>query len=136
MPLATAEFDSPIRANALARLVVPAGLTFYAGTMAGFNTTSNLVVRADNVANVRAVGRVETTAVAGENLIVSRGAHRYKNSGTSALTAADFGDVCFIEDDTTVCKVGSNSARAGIFIGLQVEDGVTYAWVDHSLNFA
>ncbi len=136
MPLATAEFDSPVKPGKHAVLVVPGGLTFFAGTMAGFNTTSNLVVRADNVANVRAVGRVERNAGPGEQLIVSRGTHRYKNSGSSPLTAADFGDVCHVEDDTTVAKVGSNSARAGIFVGLEVEGGQSYAWVDHSLNFA
>jgi hypothetical protein len=136
MPLATIEFDSPKRANELARLTVPSGLTFFAGTMAAFNTTTNAVVRADNVANLRAVGRVEHTAQAGDALVISRGTHRFKNSATAPLTAADFGDVCFIEDDTTVAKTASNSARAGVFVGLQVEDGVSYAWVDFSLNFA
>lgn len=136
MPLATAPFDSPARAGDIITLTVPSGLAFFAGTMAAFNTSTNAVVRADNVANVKAVGVVEKDAVAGEPLIINRtGLRAMKNSATSPLAAADFGDVCFIEDDTTVAKAASNSARAGVVMGVFTEAGQSYVWVDFSNNF-
>jgi hypothetical protein len=135
MPLATSEFDSPQLSGALARLTVPSGLAFFAGTLAAFNTNTNAVVRATDATNTKAIGRVEKNAVAGEPLVVSRGTHRFKNSATAPLTIADFGDVAMIEDDTTVAKTSTNSARAGIVVGVEVEAGVSYVWVDCSNNF-
>jgi hypothetical protein len=93
------------------------------------------VVRGDNVANSKAIGRVEKDAVAGQDLVIQRGLVAMKNSATSALSMADFGDVCFMEDDTTVAKAASNSARAGVVMGVFVEAGQSYVWVDTSNNW-
>lgn len=135
MPLAIAPFDAPQRAGDTIRLVVPAGLAFFAGTLAAFNTGTNAVVRGDNVANSKAIGRVRQDAVAGEPLIIERGIFAFKNSATSALATADFGDVCFMEDDTTVAKAASNSARAGVVMGVFTEAGQSYVWVDTTNNW-
>lgn len=135
MATATTGFDSPTVKQGIVTVTVPASTVFFVGVMVGFNTSTNAVVRATDAANVKAIGRSEADAVAGDLLPVHCGFGLYKNSSSAALAAADFGDVCYIEDDTTVAKTSTNSARAGIFKGLRVIDGVTFALVDHTNNF-
>ncbi|MBP9100482.1 MAG: hypothetical protein KBF68_03705 [Nitrosomonas sp.] len=80
-----------------------------------------------------------------KNILVRRGkAFKWNNSGTSAITQADLGKVCYIEDDQTVSKTdqaGTLSA-AGTIVGVD-SDGVWVAEVSKAcltataaLNFA
>jgi hypothetical protein len=135
MPAATAEYDAPKRAGTNIKLTVPNGLTFFAGTLAAFNTSTNAVVKATDAANTKAIGTVERNAAETEALVINREPAWMKNSSTAPLTIADFGDVCLIEDDTTVAKTSTNSARAGVVLGVETVNGQSYVLVDFSNNF-
>lgn len=135
MGAATAEFDSPTVQGQTLRVTVPASTVIYAGTMVCLNTNTGAVAKATDAANLKVIGRAEKNGVAGDVIPIHCGFAHYKISESSALAAADFGDVCYVEDDTTVAKASANSARAGVFKGLRVLDGVTYALVDHANNF-
>src|SRR5207302_2645561 len=58
---------------------------------------------------------------------VKRGVFKFDNSAGNAITAAQVGKACYVEDDHTVNKDGgANKIRAGTVVGLD-SDGV---WVD------
>lgn len=135
MANATAGFDSPTVSGLTLRVTIPASTVFFVGVMVALNTSTGAVARATDAANTKVIGRAEADGVAGDIIPVHCGYAMYKNSSSSALAEADFGDVCYVEDDTTVAKTSTNSARAGVFKGLRVVDGVTYALVDHTNNF-
>lgn len=129
MSAATSAFDSPTRAADRITRTVPSGLTFYAGIMVGIDTFG-AIVRADNVAGIKVVGKAANDAAEAENLVIDRMPALYKNSGTSALTAAHVGKVCFVEDDTTVALTTTKKAPAGIVLAVETQDGVSMVLVD------
>jgi len=64
-----------------------------------------------------------------KNVMVRRGkSFKWKNSGTDAVTQAELGKTCYIEDDETVAKTDGTSTRsaAGTVVGID-SDGV---WVE------
>jgi hypothetical protein len=63
------------------------------------------------------------------NARIRRGVFKFNILGGDALTQADMGATCFIEDDNTVRRTSNTSTRsaAGKFLGLDT-DGL--AWVE------
>ncbi len=60
---------------------------------------------------------------------VKRSVFKFDNSAGNAITAAQLGKACFVEDDHTVNKDGGvNKIKAGVVFGL--EDSGASVWVD------
>ena len=57
---------------------------------------------------------------------VAFGIFKFNNSATQALTAADVGTICYVEDNDTVAKTSDHKVKAGIVVEVEA-DGV---WVD------
>ena len=129
MSAATAAFDSPKSAGDKIVRTVPSSLTFYVGIMVGISE-AGAIVRADNVAGIKVLGKACNDAAETENLVIDRDPSWYKNSGTSPLTAAHVGKTCFVEDDTTVALTTTKKAQAGIVLAVQTIDGVSMVLVD------
>ena len=57
---------------------------------------------------------------------MKKGCFKYQNSSSDALSAADIGSDCYIEDSCTVCKTATSKSKAGkVFL---VED--SGVWVE------
>lgn len=131
MAAATRSIDAPERAGAVIAVPLAADTTVYAGTLVCLNADGNAVPGA-NTAGLHALGRAEEDADndggnAGDITVrVKRGTFRYANSATAAIEAADRGKVCFVEDDSTVAELTTNSVVAGRVVEVDA-DGV---WVD------
>lgn len=134
MPLA-ADRNTEMKDGEL--LPVPmAAVLIYAGAIVAANS-SGYATKGQAAVGMTYLGRAEEQVdnSAGSNgsksILVRRGkAFKWKNSGTSAITQADFGKVCYIEDDQTVSKTdqaGTLSA-AGTIVGVE-SDGVWVAEV-------
>jgi hypothetical protein len=97
---------------------------------------------AANVAGLRVVGRIDgspdsalstdaldnTGGDAGDKSFnADMGCFKYANSGTNALTQADVGRLCFVEDDNTVASYASAGVVAGLVVAVET-DGV---FVEH-----
>lgn len=129
MATATAAFNSPKRAGDKIARIVPTSLAFYTGVMVGISE-AGAVVRADNVAGIKVLGKACNDCVETENVVIDREPSWYKNSATSALTAAHIGKVCFVEDDTTVALTTTKKTKAGIVLDVETIDGVSMVLVD------
>lgn len=113
-----------------------AAVKVYAGALVAVNS-SGYLTKGQAATGMTYLGRAEeqvdnSAGNAGDKSIkVRRGkAFKWKNSGTSAITQADLGKVCYIEDDQTVSKTdqaGTLSA-AGTIVGVET-DGVWVAEV-------
>lgn len=113
-----------------------AAAKIYAGALVAVNS-SGYATKGQADTGMTYLGRAEeqvdnSAGNAGDkNILVRRGkAFKWKNSGTSAITQADLGKVCYIEDDQTVSKTdqaGTLSA-AGTIVGVD-SDGVWVAEV-------
>lgn len=120
----TAPFDSSERPGDILSLPFAAGANLYAGNLIAIDGSGNAVLASDT-AGLRVAGRNEEDIVAGVNVVrgegnarIKRGVFQYKNSTADALTAADVGKVCYVEDAETVNKTGgSHTIKAGIFLG-------------------
>ncbi len=130
MPL-TNDRNTPERDGTLVSLPVEAGAVIHAGGMVAVNAAGNAVPAADT-AGLTVMGRAEqavdnTGGAAGAAAItVKRGVFQYGNSGASALTAADVGQVAHVADDATVAKTTTNSIVAGKVLGVDA----TGVWVE------
>lgn len=129
MSAATAAFNSPTSAGEKIVRTVPSGLTFYAGIMVGIDA-AGAIVRADNVAEIRVIGKACNDCAETESLVIDRAPAWYANSATSPLTAAHVGKLCFVEDDTTVALTTTKKAQAGIVLAGQTIDGASMVLVD------
>jgi hypothetical protein len=126
---ATAAFNSPKRAGEKISRVVPSGLTFYIGIMVAIDALG-AIVRAANTAGHKVLGKACNDCTETEMVVIDREPSWWKNSATSALTAAHVGKVCFIEDDTIVALTTTNKAKAGIVLDVETIDGVSMVLVD------
>ena len=148
MPLA-ADRNTEMKDGELLSLPI-AAVNVYAGALVAVNS-SGYLTKGQVATGMTYLGRAEeqvdnSAGNAGDKSIkVRRGkAFKWKNSGTSAITQADLGKVCYIEDDQTVSKTdqaGTLSA-AGTIVGVE-SDGVWVAEVGKarltataSLNFS
>lgn len=113
-----------------------AAAKIYAGAIVAVNS-SGYATKGQAATGMTYIGRAEGQVdnSAGSNgdksVLVRRGKDfKWKNSATSAITQADLGKVCYIEDDETVSKTdqaGTLSA-AGTITGVET-DGVWVAEV-------
>lgn len=145
MSAATAAINTSERTGQIVeKLPLAAAIKIFVGTLVAVNAAGNAVPAAD-AAGLRVVGRCEGTVgpgVTGQDADNSagaagdvscnakRGAFPYNNSTAAPIVQADIGKMVFVEDDNTVRKTGgTNSIKAGIFLGF--EDGdVTRCIID------
>ncbi len=132
--LLTAPFDAKQRSGDTVTIPVEAATHLYPGGMIARNAAGNAVPASDT-AGLRIVGRCEVDAdnslgIAGTiNVQVSRGIFLYTNSATDPLAAADIGNMAYVEDDSTVCKVGANNkVKAGRITDIDPVTG--NVWID------
>ncbi|WP_205010657.1 hypothetical protein [Nitrosomonas oligotropha] len=118
-------------------LSVPlAAVKVFAGAIVAANS-SGYATKGQAAVGMTYLGRAEEQvdnsggSAGDKKILVRRGKDfKWKNSATSAITQADFGKICYIEDDETVSKTdqaGTLSA-AGTIVGVE-SDGVWVAEV-------
>jgi len=108
-------------------LAVKDSTTVYAGALVAINSSGKAEPAAD-ASGLRAVGRAENTAADGAAVRIRRkGVFRYANDTVDAVTAAMYGQVCYVKDDHTVSSsAGSYAVVAGRVVRVDA-DGV---WVE------
>ena len=127
MSALTADRNTPYKDGELLSFKVAANVKCFAGGIAVLQ--GGYCRPGQTGADLVYVGRFEeqadnTGGVAGaKTVLVRRGkAFLFDNSGASAITQADIGQDCYIEDDQTVAKSAGSGAgaksRAGQIIGL------------------
>jgi hypothetical protein len=128
--------NTPFRAG-VATGYLQASNVVYGGAIAAIDTTTGKIVPAtDSTASMMVVGCVRQTSDNGgidaskysatRKVPASRGVFRWDNG--DSYTAADVGQVCYIEDDHTVQKAAS--ATYDIPVGIIVEVDSDGVWVD------
>jgi hypothetical protein len=127
----TAPIDTPERPGRTIVFPIAAATIIYAGSLVAVDAAGNAVPATD-AAGLRVKGRAEATVdntlgLAGDQTIsVKRGVFQYANSGTHAVSAADVGGTCYIEDEATVASSSTNKIAAGKVVSID-DSGV---WVD------
>jgi hypothetical protein len=117
--------------------ILQASNVVYGGAIAAIDTTTGTLVPAtDTTSNMMVVGCIRQTSDNGgissanykatRKVSASRGVFRWDNG--DSFTAADVGQVCYIEDDHTVQKAAS--ATYDIPVGIIVEVDSDGVWVD------
>ncbi len=136
--------NTPERAGQIIEgLPLAAAAIVYIGALAAVDAAGNLNPAADT-AGLKVLGRCEgktgpgitgldadnTGGIAGAIIAnVKRGVFKFDNSTGNAITAAQIGKSCYVEDDHTVNKDGgTNKVKAGRVIGL--DDSAASVWVD------
>ena len=134
----TVSITIPRRDSNVTKYPVSASLKTLIGTFAALNSSGNLVEATDASA-IRVVGlflqEVDNSAGNAGDLScrVEKGLYLVKNSATNALTSANIGRVCWIEDNNTVSSSsGSNGAVAGIVE--EVTTAGVWVWVGLPYN--
>jgi len=128
--------NTPFRAG-LAIGYLQASNVVYSGAIAAISTATGKIVPAtDSTTNMMVVGCVRQTSDNGgidaskysatRKVPATRGVYRWDNG--DSYTAADVGQVCYIEDDHTVQK--ASSATYDIPVGIIVEVDSDGVWVD------
>jgi hypothetical protein len=85
------------------------------GKMACIDTATGLVTKGGTSTTLLPVGYFEEsktgdgTAKVRVRFFRERRLHRWDNSGTDAVAAADIGNLCYVEDDTTVAATDGTS---------------------------
>lgn len=138
---ATASIDTPERDGRFLRnLPIAASTKLYAGTLVARDASGNMVSASDT-ASLIVLGRLEPNpdGVSGDydnsagsagdvKCVVKRGVFKFTNSSGDAITAAEVGKVCFVEDNQTVNKSGgTNKIKAGRVMDIDADGGI---WVD------
>ena len=117
------QFNAEERQGRQAVFALTANEKVFAGEIGVINATG-AAVAATAAASLKAFGRVES--VEEGKVTMKKGCFRYQNSSTDAVTAAEIGSDCYIEDSCTVCKTATGKSKAGkVFL---VED--SGVWVD------
>ena len=89
-----------------------AGSLIFAGSLVALNA-SGKAVPASNTSGLTVIGVAQTQTKEGGMVTVKSGCFRLANSESAAVTLSEVGDDCFVADDQTVAKSGSNSVVAG-----------------------
>jgi hypothetical protein len=130
----------------LEALPVASGEKLYVGALSAADANGKIVPAAD-AASLTVLGRCEgqpgpgltgqdadnTDGGDGDLTVnIKRGTFKFDNSSGDAVTGAEIGKACYVEDDATVNKTGgTNHIKAGLVVGLD-DDGDS-VWVDTSL---
>ncbi len=127
-----ADRKTAVRDGVQVVLPVAAATIIEAGKMTAVNAAGNSVPAANTV-GLRVMGRAEqhvdnSLGAAGDLTVevLRRRTFKFKNSGTSPVTAASVGSNVMVEDAETVATTTSNSIVAGKNLGVE-SDGV---WVE------
>ena len=101
----------------LRRYAILAGEIIYAGGLAALNGSTGKLEMASDKAGLIVVGRAEEYVDnTGDGLYATArtGCFLFANSTAHAITAANIGAACYVEDDNTVSSnAGTNSIIAG-----------------------
>lgn len=117
------QFNAEERKGRTAVFALKAEEKVYEGEIGVIDATG-VAVAATAAASLKAFGRIEE--IDGDNITMKKGCFKYQNSSSDALSAADIGSDCYIEDSCTVCKTATGKSKAGkVFL---VED--SGVWVD------
>lgn len=115
------QFNAEERKGLTAVFALKDGEKVYEGEI-GVVDTTGVVVAAKTAEGLKAFGRIEE--VDGVKITIKKGCFKYQNSSSDALTAADLGSDCYIEDSCTVCKTAIGKSKAGkVFL---VEDSAVW----------
>lgn len=136
----TTPIDISERSGQTVSVPVAASTKLFIGTIGARDSSGNATFAQDIAGGLVVLGRIEEDAdnsagLAGDvDVRILRSVFKYKNStrtaGAYALSKADVGDICYVEDEQTVQKASGSTykVKAGIFLGLDPVDGG--AWVD------
>ncbi len=109
--------NSKERDARLRRYPVLASEIIYAGGLAALDVSTGEVQMAADAPNLLVVGRAEEhvdNSADGLYAAVKTGCFLFDNSAAHAVTVANVGDKCYVEDDHTVASAaGANSVVAG-----------------------
>lgn len=130
------ERHTEYRENGLLVLPVAAGAVCYAGNIAV--AAGGYAAPGSEATGLIALGRFEgtvnnSTGAAGDRSVVIRTgvSFLWQNSGTDPVAQADVGQICYIEDATTISKTDNTGARSVAGRVLGIEPGGV--WVKTSL---
>lgn len=127
----TANRDTHTRTGELVSMLVETNVTIYAGAMVCENGSSR-VVPASDTSGYAVIGRAESAVstvgdlTATKYINVRRGVFLWANG--DSFTAANVGDLAYVEDDQTVQKAAS--ATYDIVAGIVIEVVSGGVWVD------
>lgn len=127
------------RSGELFAVPAAAGADIYAGAIVAADASGH-AAPGKSAPGLTYLGRAETRADnsgganGGKQALVRRGrAFFWNNSAVDALTQADVGRLCYIEDDETVARTSGGGARsaAGVVLGVQsaADSGGAGVWV-------
>jgi hypothetical protein len=125
-----APIDTNERAGYQLNFPIAAAVHVYPGTIGALDANGNLTYATDT-AGLEVIGRIEgdvdnSAGAAGALFCdVRRSAFIWVNSATHPLAAVNVGDMCFVQDEQTVCTAAGsvNQVKAGIFLGLDPDTG-------------
>ena len=125
--------NTPKKDSRLLSAPVAAGAKIYAGALVAASATG-YAAPGSAVDTLTAIGRaneqVDNTDGADGDLHVEVEHDKefwFFNSATDAVTQAEFGKDCYIEDDETVCKTAAGKSVAGRVTGL--ENGGVWVYI-------
>jgi hypothetical protein len=122
----SADRNTEMKDGGLVVVPVAANTKCFAGGIAVANATG-YAAPGTTATGLTYLGRFEMTvdntsgAAGAQNISVRRGkAFKWKNSGTDAVTQAELGKTCYIQDDETVAKTDGTGTRsaAGKVVGI------------------
>lgn len=115
------QFNAEERKGRTAVFALKDGEKVYEGEI-GVVDATGAAVAAKAAEGLKAFGRIEE--VDGAHITIKKGCFKYRNSNSDALTAADLGNECYIEDSCTVCKTATGKSKAGkVFL---IEDSAVW----------
>ena len=127
----SADRNTPYKDGELIAVPIAANTKIYAGGIVAANATG-YATKGATATTLTYLGRAEETvdntggADGAKKILVRRGqAFKWKNSAGDAITQAELGKTCYIEDDQTVSHTLTGKSAAGTVIQLD-SDGV---WV-------
>jgi hypothetical protein len=143
-PTVTTPINTDERAGITINLPIEAGVHILPGVIVAKNPAGN-VIYATDAAGLEVIGRAEgdvdnTAGGAGAlSVDVKRGVFKWvnstRNSAAYALTPQNLGQICYVENEQTLCVAAGSQylVKAGIFLGIDPNDGG--AWVDTRTPF-
>lgn len=126
--------NTPLKDGEVIVAPVAAGAKIFAGSIVVANATG-FATKGSTAVGLTYLGRADAQvdntggADGAKTIAVRRGkAFKFANSGTDAVTQADLGKTCYIEDDETVAKTDGTGTRSacGKVVGIEA-DGI---WVE------
>lgn len=103
---------------------VSAGVTLYQGALAVVSASTGTVQPMTSAGSLVVAGRCEagnggvSSFAAGVAATIRQGAFLWNNGAGHLLAAANFGTLCYGDNDNTVSTNSSSQSVAGIFLGI------------------